>query len=128
MRRAKTLYKSFKSKKLFIYFSLLLLRRCCLLRSLQCILRCRAGKSTTLTWRSLGLGDENEAIARTWNCAFDHDEVVLEIDAADAKVANRDLRVTHVARHALAREYTRREGLGTDLTLHLQHVTVRLAT
>src|SRR6185437_9499512 len=61
-------------------------------------------------------------------CAFDQEEIVFKIDTANAKVANRDLRVSHVAGHTLAGEYTRRERRCTDRTLNLEHVTVRLGT
>ncbi len=92
------------------------------------ILRGGTGKSTTLTRRSLSLRDQHIAITRARYCALDHDEVVLKIDAANAQVANRDLRVAHVARHTLTGEYARRERRCTDRTLHLEHVTVRLGT
>ena len=36
--------------------------------------------------------------------------------------------MAHVAGHALAGEYARRERRGADRTLHLEHVTVRLGT
>src|ERR1700758_2110137 len=88
--------------------SLLLLRRC-LLRSLQRVLRCGTGEPATLTRRSLGLGDKNVSITRAGDCTLNQKEVVLKIDTADAEIADRDLRVTHVARHTLSGEYTRRE-------------------
>src|SRR5437879_3127630 len=108
-------------------FSLLLLR-CSLLRSLQCILRCGAGKSTTLSRWGLGLRDEHETIAWTGDRTFDHEQIVFEVDPSNAEVADGDLFVSHMAGHALAGEYARGEGRGTDRTLHLEHVTVRLGT
>src|SRR5277367_2941170 len=95
-----TRYKN--NAKDFALFSLLLLR-CSLLRSLQRVLGCGTSEATTLARRSLGLGDEHETITRTGNGSFDQQEVVVEIDAANAQVANRDLSVAHVTGHALTR-------------------------
>src|ERR1700727_3952921 len=108
--------------------SLLLLGRCSLLRSLECISCLNAGKPTTLARRSLGLGDEHETVARTGDCAFNHEEIVFKIDAANAKVADRDLCVAHVTRHALTGKHAGRKRRGADRTLHLEHVAVRLGT
>src|ERR1035441_10801781 len=73
---------------------LLLLRRS-FLRSLQRIQRCASGEAATLTRRSLCLRNQNVSITRAGDRALHHQQVVLNIDAADAKVADRDLCVAH---------------------------------
>src|SRR5260370_24137839 len=76
------------NKRDFAYFSLLLLGRRSLLRSLQGVLRCGAGKSSTLPRWGLGLGDEHIAIAWAGNRAFDHEQIVFEGNSSTADVAD----------------------------------------
>src|SRR5580692_3841110 len=89
-------------EKLSTESSYLFLLRSSLLRSLQRIEGSSSSKATTLARRSLSLGDKNVSITRAGYCAFDHEEVVFEVNAADAQVANCDLRVAHMAGHTLA--------------------------
>src|SRR5262249_38733600 len=97
-------------------------------RSLQRIDRGRASESATLARRSLSLRNQHISIARSRDCAFHHQQVLVEIDTAHAQVANRYLVGAKVTRHPLARKHARRKARCADRHLHLEHMTVRLGT
>src|SRR5215469_695014 len=99
-----------------------------LFRSLQRVDRRRAGKSTALARRILGYRNHHVPIASTRNRAFDHQQVLFEIDPANPQIAHRYLLCAVVARHSLPREHARRKARGADRTLDLEHMSVRLRT
>src|SRR3954447_21426379 len=106
---------------------LLLLR--CALRSLQRVHRAAfTGESTTLTRRRNRIAHHHVTALRTRYRAFEHQQVFVLVEAQDAQVARRLLRVTHVTGHAHSREYTRRERRRADRTVDREHRSVRLRT
>src|ERR1700748_1753209 len=114
--------KPLTSNDLISNIYLLLLTCRSLLRSLQRIDRAGTGKAATLSRRRLRLGDHDVTVTGSGYCAFHHQQVVFRIDAADAKVANRNLVGAEVAGHALAREHSRRERRSADRALDLEHM------
>src|SRR5581483_210652 len=88
--------------------SLLSLRRR-FLRSLQRVDRGRAGESAPLTRRSLSLRDQHITIARPRHSAFDHQQILVEVDTANAQVTHGHLIGAEMPRHALAGKNTGRK-------------------
>src|SRR5437763_13221229 len=80
-----------------------------LLRCLQRIDRSCAGKSTTLTRRLLRLLDHDVSALWAGHRAFNHQQVLVKIDADNAQIANGYIVYAHVAGHALSGEGARRE-------------------
>src|SRR5579863_3167099 len=98
------------------------------LRCLQRIDRRGTGKSTTLSGRLLRFGNHDVSALRPGNTAFDHQQVLVLVDAEHAQVAGRHLLMSHVSRHPHAFENTRWKRGRPNRTSDLKHRTVRLRT
>src|SRR6202012_4162851 len=83
-------------------------------------------KTTTLARGRLGQRDHDVTLARTGDGAFHHQQVLVQVDAANAQIAYRHLLCPEVPRHTLPGENPRGERGSADRTLHLEHVSVSL--